>query len=232
MTTLSTVYGIARATLDSDSDELTDALMGAWTSMCEQRIYAALERSLRVFGAQDTITPDGTSDYSPSTVTHPMYVSGPNYLLEQIPHQEALEQFPLNRVAATPSNTGPATHWSWDEVGQKVWLWPAPTTGSGTYLLTGTKTPVLTDTSSTSNSFTLPARYVNLIVEYLVAKGAEMQQNLSLANQKLSRFEAELDLAVRQDTRSQTASVIAINGGTSRSPQWPSGSLRFAGDGW
>jgi hypothetical protein len=228
MTTLATIYGIARATLDSDSDELTDSLMGAWTNMAELRIYAALERSLKVFGAQDTLTPDGTADFAPATVTHPMYVNGPNFQLEQIPHQEALLRWPLNRVAATPSTPGTATHWSWDQVGQKVWLWPAPATGSGTLLLTGTKTPVATATTVTSTALTLPDRYVNLIVEYLVAKGAEMQQNLSLANQKLSRFEAELDLLVREDTRAQTASVVTINGGRSRGPEWPLGRLRYA----
>lgn len=217
----------ARTSLDSDSTELPDTLLGAWLNAAENRIYAALKSAERLWSAKVTVTAAGsTQAYTTSTVTEPRVVSGPQWELVPIPHDFALERWPRNRTAGAPIHFGLSTHWSIDEIDGKMWLWPAPTNGD-TYLVTGLTTPVVTVFTTTTNVPALPVRYHVLLGEYLVARGAEMQQNLSLASMKLGRFEAELDVMVRNDLRPSAAGVTAVGSARLRAPNVTPGRLSW-----
>lgn len=214
------IFSYVRTSLDSDSDEMPDALLGVWLNAAENRIYEAVGTSERLWSARQTLTGTGaTQAFTLSTITEPRIVSGPMWELEPIQHAAALQEWPLNRTEGTPSHVGNATHYSMDDQTGKIWFWIAPSSGQ-TYIVTGLKTPAVTDFTTTSNTPALPQRYHSLIGEYMVARGYEMQQNSAMASLKMSRFEGELDVLQRADNRVQKSDTpVVMNGVELRKPR-------------
>lgn len=212
------IFTYVRTSLDSDSDEMPDTLLGVWLNAAENRIYKAVGTSERLWSARQTLTGTGaTQAFTMTSITEPRVVSGPMWELEPIPHLVALQEWPRNRTEGSPLHYGNVTHYSVDDQTGKIWFWPAPILND-TYIVTGLKTPAITDFSVTSNTPLLPQRYHSLIGEYMVARGYEMQQNSAMASMKMSRFEGELDELQRADNRPQKSGITVLNGVLMRKP--------------
>lgn len=224
---LQAIFDYARASLDSDSTELTDALLAVWETECEARIISAIGTATRLFSGRDTIVGTGaTQAFALTNATEPRVISGPLWELEPLPHNFALQRWPRNAIEGSPVQFGHATHWTIDDKSGKLWLWPAPTTGDS-HIVTGLKPPSPTDTSVLTNVPTIPTKYHPLIGEYLVARGYEFQQNAQIASMKMARFEAELDTLQRDDNRPSKVGVTTIGSDQLRKPRTPIGRLSF-----
>jgi hypothetical protein len=224
---LTAIYAYVRTSLDSDAIELPDALLGVWENMAEYRIWEAIEETSNFETSETLSTSASDARIIPVAVTGRIeVVNGPFWQLRPIPHENALLRWPLNRLPTAAGRvTGEPTHWSDDDLGN-IWLWPAPSAVE-TMVINGYKTFTATDTTTLSNTPALPAAVHPLIGEYLVAKGAEMQQNAQIASMKMARFEGELDIQVRRLGRPSKARQSTLGGARSRINVEPSGRLRY-----
>lgn len=211
------LFDYARTSLDSDDTELPDTLLGAWMNAAENRMYAALAEATRLWSISEVVTGDGfTQSYAIAT-QEVRVVNGAQWQLEPIPQEFATERWPRNAVEGSPQIFGLSTHWSIDEGSGSLWLWPAPNTGD-VFHVSGLTRPQVTPFTDTTTIPVLPVKYHALIGEYLVARGAEMQQNLALASMKMNRFESELDALGRIDKRPTAAGVVTVGSVQLRGP--------------
>ncbi len=221
------IYTQVRTALDSDSTELSDTLLGVWETECENRIFAEIHTATRLFGAHENVTGTGaTQAFTLATVTEPRNVNGPLWELEPLPHEFALMHWPRNATEGTVVQIGHATHWSIADDTGKIWLWPAPISGD-IHIVSGLKTPTVTDTSNTNNTCALPAKYHPLVADYLIARGYQLQQNAQMASMIMQRFEAELDVHKRDDNRPPKTGVTTIGSDELRKPRTPVGRLSW-----
>lgn len=228
------IFAYVRTSLDSDDTELPDTLCGAWLNAAENRIFAALASAERLFSAEFQLNGDDVTqvfDTSVMSYSEMRLVMGPQWELVRIPHAFALERWPLNQYAGSAVQFGMSTHWSVDDENPAlVWLWPAPS-APDTYIVHGLVRQAVVDYTTTTNASVLPSRYHPLLAEYVTSRGAELQQNLSVASMKMARFEAELDVLVTNDTRPDIAGINTIGSVELRGPKVPLGRLSWPWEG-
>jgi hypothetical protein len=211
--------------MDSDSTELPDTLLQVWVAEAENRMFQVVEDSDRFVAYEQANSATTTALLTLATVILPITVHGPNWMLKPIQHERALERWPLNYLPTSASRTtGPPTHWSFDADGA-MWLWPSPSavevmkvSGSRAFV------PVAGVTSATPD---FDVSMHPLIGEYLCARAYELQQNVTSANLKMSRFEGELDALQRRMNRPSKANNTVLGGERAKNPQSPTWRLRF-----
>lgn len=230
---ISEIITFVQTSLDSDSDELPDALCLVWVQEAFNRIMHELVAAGVERGYQTKAATAGTSTLSLTTaVSDIQQVVGPSYTLEPISFERGLDMFPLNATEASASVTGQPIYWSRmpnsapNETTSKIWLWPAPSSAD-TYGVWYALQSADASAYTTSSTPGVPKVFMPLIGEYLCARGYELQQNAQMAVVKMNRFEAELDLLAREFARASKAQTITIGGERSTHLEVPS-RLRFS----
>ena len=231
------MYAYVRTSLDSDSSELPDDLLAVWAQEAFSRIKQVLIPSddfnynwpLSVVASQQMYP---LSAFSPAVDTI-SGISSPQWLLQPIEHETAEELWQWNQDddgagQFGPLNTGNPSHWSvWsdDVQGNCIFLWPVPSTAQ-TFQVRGQR---VNDTTGGVDTATLiDAELHPLACEYMVARGHEMQSNVTVAAVKFNRFEAELDQVARARKRIAGKGVTTIGGGSHDSPAlYPFGRLLY-----
>lgn len=222
---VSDLYLYVRTAVDSDSTELPDTLLTVWLAEAENRIFQTLENADKYVTVEQANDQTTTALLTLATVILPTAVHGPNWMLKPIQHERALERWPLNYIpTGAGRTTGPPTHWSFD-VDAALWLWPAPSVIEA-MRVTGTRAfvPTAGVAGATPDFDTV---FHPLIGEYLCARAYELQQNVTSANLKMSRFEGELDVHQRRANRTTQANDAVLGGARSAQPQSPTWRLRF-----
>lgn len=227
---VSAIYTQIRTALDSDSTELPDAACQYWINEAEARCFEGLKNSsfFRSSSANNSATT--TAVLTVTTVKDIISILGPQWELVPIDHESALRVWPLNAdPTASARTTGTPTHWSIDYASGApvVTLWPAPT-AIESYIVKGYRDYTPSTTGADTPDF--PASVAFLIGEYAISKGYVLQQDATMAQLVMSRFEGEFDIIQRQLNRPSAANKYVLGGdrgGYGPGYKYPDGRLRM-----
>lgn len=219
-----------RTALDSDSTELPDAFCIYAINEAESRCYQALKDSSYFRSSFTATSSASTAILTVTTVTEPTAIIGPQWELVPIDHQTALRVWPLNAVPTSSSRTtGPPTHWSVDYTSGAavVQLWPSPSAAE-TMIVKGYRS--FTPVTGTGDTPDFPDSVQRLLGEYAISKGYVLQQDATMAQLVMARFEGELDIIQRQLNRPSMANKYTLGGDRSTEGpgyRYPEGRLRM-----
>lgn len=208
----SAIISHARVALDSDSTEIPDANCLVWIAEAEARIFQAL-RTSGAFRSSVTVNSQTTSALLVvTTVMEITSIHGPNWELVPIDHVAALRVWPKNALPTSSGRvTGPPTHWSVDGQGN-CQLWPSPSAVES-MIVKGER--VYTPVAVVGDTPDFPVVFHPLIAEYCISKGYVLQQDATMAQLVMSRFEGELDVLQRSYNRTSQAARATLGGGRS-----------------
>jgi hypothetical protein len=201
--TVQGMYDYVRTFLDSDEEDLPDSLLSMWLNEGVDRIrtwdepWSFYEQDWTVtFGAEQDL--DELSPV-PEAV---MSVEGDRWLLKYRPHERQVGKYAWS--SATAGNT---TEWSLFD--RTVFLWPVPA-APATYVLRGYRQPTAAD--SVDDVVDLPREFDALICEWILTRAYEWQDDDVMSQQKLARFERDLDRLRRRYVRAPKAGVQRLGG--------------------
>lgn len=219
-----------RTALDSDSTECPDAACIYWINEAEARCYQALKDSSFFRSSFTATSSASTALLTVTTVTEPIALHGPDWELVPIDYETAVRVWPKNSLpTATDRATGAPTHWSVDysSGAAVVQLWPSPSAAQTIYVKGyRTYTPV----TAGGDTPDFPASVAFLLGEYAISKGYVLQQDATMAQLVMARFEGELDILQRQLNRTSMANKFTLGGDRNiEGPGyvWPEGRLRL-----
>lgn len=230
MATVQTLIDHVRVALDSDSTEIPDINAIFWINEAEARCYQALKDSAFFRSSTSNNSSTTTALLTVTTVTEPVTISGPSWELVPIDYATALRVWPLNAVpTASARSTGSPTHWSVDysSGAAVVQLWPSPAAVEA-FIVKGTRAYTPITAVGNTPDFPTPVHY--LLAEYAISKGYVLQQDATMAQLVMARFEGELDILQRQHNRPSLANKYVLGGDRSvEGPgyRYPEGRLRM-----
>lgn len=209
---VSAILTQVRTALDSDSTELPDAWGIYVINEAESRCYQALKDS-SFFRTSDSLSSSTTTALlTLSNVAEPVAIHGPTRELTAIDYETAIRVWPLNSSpTASTRTTGTPTHWSvtYASGAAVVQLWPSPTAVE-TYVVKGYRT--YTAITATGDTPDFPTSVQRLLGEYAISKGYVLQQDATMAQLVMARFEGELDIIQRQLNRPSLADRYVLGG--------------------
>lgn len=219
-----------RTALDSDSTELPDAACIYWINEAESRCYQALKDSSHYRSSTSNNSSATTALLTVTTVTEPVAINGPSWELVPVDYETALRVWPLNAVpTASTRTTGAPTHWTVDysSGAAVVQLWPSPAAVEA-FIVKGTR--AYTPIALVGDTPDFPIAVQRLLGEYAISKGYVLQQDATMAQLVMARFEGELDIIQRQLNRPSLANKYTLGGDRSvEGPgyRYPEGRLRM-----
>jgi len=219
-----------RTALDSDSTELPDAACIYWINEAEARCYQALKDSSFFRSSFTATSSTSTAILTVTTVTEPTAIIGPQWEVVPIDHETALRIWPLNASPTSSGRTtGTPTHWSVDysSGAAQVFLWPSPTAAES-YIVKGYR--AYTPITAGGDTPDFPTSVQFLLGEYACAKAYVLQQDATMAQLVMARFEGELDIIQRQLNRTSGANRFVLGGdrsGDGPGYKYPDGRLRM-----
>lgn len=219
-----------RTALDSDSTELPDAACIYWINEAEARCYQALKDSAIFRSSTTNAASAATALLTVTTVTEPVAILGPSWELVPIDYETAARVWPLNVLPTSSArSTGSPTHWSVDYSSGSpvVQLWPSPAAVEN-FVVKGTRAYTPVTAVGDTPDFPTPIHF--LLGEYAQAKAYVLQQDATMAQLVMARFEGELDILQRQYNRPSLANKYVLGGDRSvEGPgyRYPEGRLRM-----
>jgi hypothetical protein len=145
-----------------------------------------LENDLLAIRATTTTVANQANYSVPADLLQMHHVSYQGTPLKETTVQEAQQQIEnMDSTASYPSGV-PSVYWMY---GASLWLYPAPASPSATdLLLYYNRMPV--EVTTLANTPELPARYDNRILEFLLAKAAELDDDNSKYQLKMGEFQS------------------------------------------
>lgn len=194
-----------RTYLDVDEEELPDTLLDAWRFEATARIAKAFEPWDFL---QDTWSLTTTTQVVPfssiidgTTPESIVQVEGDTYVLRYIPHEVATRKYAFGSGAS-----GRPIEWSvWSD---ELYFWPDPAGTSYDYTIRGYRDP--TQATLAGDEVDLPGEFHFLIVEWMLARQYERDDDEIMSTQKFNRFEQQIEILHRRYTRPPKAGVQAI----------------------
>lgn len=232
---VASAFGYVRTSLDSDSVELPDALLSIWMQEGVSRVKSVIVPSATLWTTWSLSVIAGQQAYLLSAFSPAIdvvsAVTGPHWMLQHQEHEALEHLYSWNQADSGgfwgPQYTGNSAFWSVYSVNSapSLYLWPPPAT-TETYQVRGQRDLSTTDQFDVD----LDIEYHPLVCEYMVARGHEMQSNVTVAAMKFNRFEQELQAKAQQNRRIELQGVVTIGGERYDSAfnnwSWP-GRLRF-----
>lgn len=220
-----------RTALDSDSTELPDAACIYWINEAEARCYEALKDSSFFRSSTSNNGSTSTAILTVTTVTEPVAVLGPLWELVPVDFEQAVRVWPYNAVPTAANRTTAAspTHWSVDYTtgAAVVQLWPSPSAVEA-YQVKGYR--AYTPIAAGGDTPDFPTAVQFLLGEYACAKAYVLQQDATMAQLVMARFEGELDIIQRQLNRPSMANKYVLGGARQADGpgyKYPEGRLRM-----
>lgn len=190
---------------DSSGAQLADSSILSWINDGQREIVNS-NPILRATKITDVVA--GQSDYSfPNDKVlsiEALYISG--YPLTNLSPQAAREYIQAQDPAKLLNAERPDV---WYERAGIITLFPVPNkTVSNGLKLEYITNPV--SLSLLSSALSIPDRYFNELVNYVIAQALEMDENYDASNMKLRQFRDGLDRLSTKDTLSQDSQYTAI----------------------
>jgi hypothetical protein len=207
--TVDGMHDYVRTYLDNDDEDLPDTLLDVWRDEAVARIQRSFEpwamfEHAWTFTASDRISFDeiGATDpdgFVPEVIQS---VEADRWLLRFVPHERQVAKYAWsNAVAGNPTE--------FSLFDGELFIWPVPN-GEATYTARGYRKPVLVRGDGTVD---LPAEFDPLVCEWMLTRAYEWQDDEVMSQQKLARFERQLDLLRRRYLRAPKPGVQQIGQG-------------------
>lgn len=181
---------------DEIGAQIDDTVILDWINDGQREIVARSDELFQTKASANTTS--GTAEYTLPTLAanilrlHRVIYKGTR--LTPLTLQEAEEIYPhKDDASAYPVGT-PCHYWVWAD---KITLMPAPDTTGSTLTIYFQTYP--TDLGAIANALTLPDRYHLRVVDYCIAKAAELDDDDDRHNNKMAVFQADID-SMQQDS--------------------------------
>ena len=208
--TVGAMSDYVRTFLDSDEEDLPDTLLDVWRNEAVDRIQRTFE-SWQFYEHSWTFTCTDQISFAAIAATddagaYPdaiLSVEAERWLMKYMPHEREVA-----RHAWSNGTAGNPTEWSLFD--GSVYIWPVPAS-SATYVARGYRQPIVA--TNDDQMVDLPSEFDPLVCEWMLTRAYEWNDDEVMSQQKLARFERQLDLLRRRYLRAPKAGVQTIGSG-------------------